>query len=64
MAMEVVNFFDETFIIAEEIQAARGKGTCTVLKEAKDKEKACFGSGAFGTIRFGIETVSRAVAFG
>ena len=58
-----MEFFDETFVITEEVQAAGGKCTGTILEEAEEKEKASFGSRAFGAIRFWIETVGRAVAF-
>ena len=61
--MEVMDFLDKTFIITEEVQTAGGESTSTILEEAEEKEKASFGSRAFGAIRFWIETIGRTVAF-
>jgi hypothetical protein len=51
---EFFHLFDETFVVAVDLEATGGKGEVTVRKHVGYEEKASFAARYFGTVRFRI----------
>jgi hypothetical protein len=61
---EFFQLFDETFVVAVDLEAAGGKGKTTVRKNMGNEEKASFATRYLGAVRFWIVAKKCAAALG
>jgi hypothetical protein len=61
---EFFHLFDETFVVALDLEATGGKRNMTVRENMGNEEKASFANRYFGTVRFRIVAKDSAAALG